>query len=192
MKGDQRMPESNGGERVAPFARDEFLRMLERQIEVGEERYGKMLETFNGRDALRDAMEELIDAWQYLCQIRLEREARFKPGYEDPEKNKEPNAEGTKMVRGVFINWGWNRSMVKSLIDNPRGLTKSEFMLATICNEWMDEVQRLRKRYGIGCSKCGSLDGVVADGESGLELCCHNCGHCESALERKKNKEGQE
>lgn len=37
--------------------------------------YGRSLETFNGRDAVRDLYEELLDASQYCRQWLMEREA---------------------------------------------------------------------------------------------------------------------
>jgi hypothetical protein len=39
---------------------------------VGIRKYGRTLETFNGRDALQDAYEEVLDLAQYLKQVILE------------------------------------------------------------------------------------------------------------------------
>jgi hypothetical protein len=39
----------------------------------GTRKYGRPLETFNGRDALTDAWEEALDLVTYLTQARLER-----------------------------------------------------------------------------------------------------------------------
>jgi hypothetical protein len=39
---------------------------------VGIERYGTPLQPWNGRDALRDAYEEVLDLLNYLEQLRLE------------------------------------------------------------------------------------------------------------------------
>ena len=47
--------------------------LLKRQ-KIGIERYGRSLETYNGRDALTDLTEELIDGLQYATQVRLETE----------------------------------------------------------------------------------------------------------------------
>ena len=68
----QRNP-TPGRENVTPRAREEFLRMLAGREQVGIRTYGTTLQTFNGRDAIQDAKEELIDAWQYLVQIEMER-----------------------------------------------------------------------------------------------------------------------
>lgn len=68
---EQPMPTA-GGIDVTPVARATFLRMLLDREVRGIETYGTTLQTFNGRDAVRDALEELIDAWQYLVQISLE------------------------------------------------------------------------------------------------------------------------
>lgn len=43
---------------------------------VGVATYGETLHSFNGRDALRDALEELADAFVYLEQLALEQPAR--------------------------------------------------------------------------------------------------------------------
>jgi hypothetical protein len=64
-----------GEKAVTPQARVEFIRMLAEREKQGIATYGRSLETFNGRDALRDIKEELIDAWQYLIQLEMERDA---------------------------------------------------------------------------------------------------------------------
>lgn len=51
---------------------------LNARAEMGKERYGHYLETFNGRDALMDAYQEALDLCMYLRQVILEREARAK------------------------------------------------------------------------------------------------------------------
>lgn len=45
---------------------------LEARLAVGVERYGTALHTHNGRDALRDALEEALDGMQYAQQANLE------------------------------------------------------------------------------------------------------------------------
>lgn len=45
---------------------------LELRVEQGRDKYGVMLETFNGRDALQDAWEETADQVFYLYQAWLE------------------------------------------------------------------------------------------------------------------------
>lgn len=40
----------------------------------GIRKYGRPLETHNGRDALRDLWEELVDAYVYAVQIELEKD----------------------------------------------------------------------------------------------------------------------
>lgn len=46
--------------------------LLER-MNYGISKYGSPLETFNGRDVLRDVWEELLDALTYMTQMRIER-----------------------------------------------------------------------------------------------------------------------
>ena len=47
---------------------------LRARMEVGKERYGTYLQAFNGRDALRDLYEELLDACVYIRQVIEERD----------------------------------------------------------------------------------------------------------------------
>lgn len=51
------------------------LRDIQSRVDAGEQKYGKKLQTFNGRDALWDLYQELIDAVMYLRQAILERDA---------------------------------------------------------------------------------------------------------------------
>lgn len=48
---------------------------LEHREAVGVARYGTCLQPFNGRDALRDLYEELLDACVYIKQVMVERDA---------------------------------------------------------------------------------------------------------------------
>ncbi len=47
---------------------------LNARAEMGKEKYGHYLETFNGRDALMDAYQEALDLCMYLKQAILERD----------------------------------------------------------------------------------------------------------------------
>lgn len=62
----------SGENDVTPVARAEFLRLLEVQEAKGVETYGVTLQAGNGRDALQDAAEELVDAFKYFMQARME------------------------------------------------------------------------------------------------------------------------
>lgn len=55
--------------------REVFAALLAR-IRQGVERYGTLLKTNNGRDALADALQEQLDGVQYLVQAIMEREER--------------------------------------------------------------------------------------------------------------------
>lgn len=52
-----------------------FLGLVQERYVRGLRTYGTPLQTFNGRDALRDAIEEVIDLGKYLTQEWLERQA---------------------------------------------------------------------------------------------------------------------
>ena len=60
-------------------SRDVFARIAGEFAErnaKGVETYGRTLMTFNGRDALRDAREEVLDTYVYLTQLAMEIEAK--------------------------------------------------------------------------------------------------------------------
>lgn len=50
-----------------------MIHAIEERREHGIRKYGRALETDNGRDALKDAWEEALDLFTYLTQARLER-----------------------------------------------------------------------------------------------------------------------
>jgi hypothetical protein len=49
---------------------------LERRMQVGERKYGERLKPFNGRDALLDLYQEILDAAMYCRQMLYERDGR--------------------------------------------------------------------------------------------------------------------
>jgi hypothetical protein len=69
--GDQ--PEPKTGMRdVFPTAMHQFELTAHNQYEAGKAKYGTVLQTHNARDAGADCMQELVDAVQYLTQLRIE------------------------------------------------------------------------------------------------------------------------
>lgn len=52
---------------------DLVIKDLQDRKKVGIERYGTPLQANNGRDALQDLYEELLDAAQYIKQVMEER-----------------------------------------------------------------------------------------------------------------------
>ena len=68
---DEPMP-TPGRELVRPHVERLFAEILASQCAKGEAKYGTRLETFNGRDALNDALTELVDAIQYVVQAKME------------------------------------------------------------------------------------------------------------------------
>ena len=67
--GDQALPVPNDG----PAIQDLVIADIEARKKVGLERYGTLLQAYNGRDALRDAYEEALDLAMYLRQEIEER-----------------------------------------------------------------------------------------------------------------------
>ncbi len=53
---------------------------LVKRVRLGQSRYGTVLQTENGRDALADAYDEAWDLVIYLKQAMLERDARRERG----------------------------------------------------------------------------------------------------------------
>lgn len=45
---------------------------VEARIRIGERKYGKRLQSFNGRDALKDLYDEVLDALNYSKQLEIE------------------------------------------------------------------------------------------------------------------------
>ncbi len=68
--GDQQLP-TPGRENVSEAVKAD----LDARIALGIQLYGTPLQTFNGRDALRDAYEEAQDLVHYLKQALMERDA---------------------------------------------------------------------------------------------------------------------
>ena len=70
-EGDQQLPVPNDH----PDIQSQVIADIQERRQVGIARYGTALQPFNGRDALRDLYEELIDAAMYVKQLMVEREA---------------------------------------------------------------------------------------------------------------------
>jgi len=52
------------------------LEDIKARAEMGRDKYGTYLRTYNGRDALWDSYQEAIDLVMYLRQALMEREGR--------------------------------------------------------------------------------------------------------------------
>lgn len=57
---------------VYPHAVANITHTLEQQYAKGKAKYDTVLETFNNRNAVQDAFEEMADLVQYVTQISLE------------------------------------------------------------------------------------------------------------------------
>lgn len=74
----QRQPEKND----KPCIQDLVIADIEARKKVGIERYGTVLQPFNGRSALLDAYQEALDLCQYLRQLLYEEE-EYKKAYDE-------------------------------------------------------------------------------------------------------------
>jgi len=54
---------------------DALIRHIEQRRKLGIERYGRPLQTFNGRNAVLDLVEELLDGATYAMQVEMENKA---------------------------------------------------------------------------------------------------------------------
>ena len=66
---DQPDPKPNDGTPISELV----IADIQERARLGRERYGTPLQAFNGRDALQDAYEEVLDAAVYLRQAIEER-----------------------------------------------------------------------------------------------------------------------
>ena len=70
-EGDQPLPQRNDAEDV----QSALIREIEGRRQLGIQRYGTALQPFNGRDSLRDLLDELLDGATYALQVKIERDA---------------------------------------------------------------------------------------------------------------------
>lgn len=82
-----------------------ILAIQERRA-YGKKKYGRILETDNGRDALKDAWEEALDLFTYLTQARLERGDHIEgmenlAGSPEPEFEPEQGLTERRIVSGA-------------------------------------------------------------------------------------------
>lgn len=68
-EGDQQLPVPND----RPGIHELVIEDIRKRRELGISRYGTMLQAFNGRDALQDLYDELLDAACYVRQAIEER-----------------------------------------------------------------------------------------------------------------------
>jgi hypothetical protein len=68
--GDQPLP-TEGQENV----QDALIGEIEKRKVLGLQRYGRPVQTFNGRNAVRDLLDELLDGATYAMQIQMEIDA---------------------------------------------------------------------------------------------------------------------
>jgi hypothetical protein len=107
-EGDQALPVVGAS---SVFA--EVRRRLDEREATGVRRYGRSLETFNGRDACRDLEDELLDGLAYATQVRIEHHAivealmvlasavrRLRPALSPPERAAVDLAEKLEATRG--------------------------------------------------------------------------------------------
>lgn len=94
-----------------------ILAIQERRA-YGKKKYGRVLETDNGRDALKDAWEESLDLFTYLTQARLERGDHIE-GMENLAGSPEPEPEQGLAERRIV-------SGAKALIPDMCPLCKHE------------------------------------------------------------------
>lgn len=84
---DQQLPVSND----LPTIHEQVTEDLMGRQRFGVQKYGHPLQPFNGRDPLRDAYEEVLDASAYMKQAIVEAEMRVRTVYAVRYGNYEPS-----------------------------------------------------------------------------------------------------
>lgn len=59
-------------EEMKKYGYPEISEDVEDRIRIGERKYGKRLQSFNGRDTFKDLYDELLDALNYSKQAEIE------------------------------------------------------------------------------------------------------------------------
>lgn len=67
---DQKMPVATEG----PHMHDIAAQLLDARKQLGISRYGQPLQPFNGRNAVQDVLEEVLDSAAYIAQVAWEQE----------------------------------------------------------------------------------------------------------------------
>jgi predicted nucleic acid-binding Zn-ribbon protein len=127
---EQPMPKP-GTKDVTPYARQRMVEMLAEREAKGIAAYGTTLQANNGRDALRDAMEECADLWQYLCQLEMEQR--------DLRSRYERLRECAEHHVGSEVLDSYDRLMLEDTAEIER--------LRVECEKWRNEYPRLRDKY---------------------------------------------
>lgn len=122
-----------------------LIEALKERMEYGRKKYGRPLETENGRDPLRDAWEEMLDLMLYFTQFVLEQGAEL-PGLEKFTNTPEPKPES------------WRGASADLFIEDelPASLAKSEGAggLSQALGAAVDTVSRLGPLIPAICPTC--------------------------------------
>ena len=87
----------------------EVRRLLDAREAKGVATYGRTLETFNGRDAHQDGLEELLDGFLYRTQAKLERReleaelTRVKAGRDETRADRDALQAQVERLRASFL-----------------------------------------------------------------------------------------
>lgn len=123
--------------------------------EHGKRKYGRALETHNGRDALKDAWEEAIDLFTYLTQMRLERGDQIE------------GAEYVTGMRGFRADFYIEDEAVDGIRPH-RPMTEEE------------SAQRKSLAEALGPVSAGALEGLIPAICPSCRHEPHTPGHCRS------------
>lgn len=98
--------------------------LLKERRERGLRTYGRPLETWNGRDAVRDALEEILDAFLYVLQEALEREDLVETMKKDSAVVKNLGEQVARSARALVA--------IRELLSD-----------TSDCDDWLDVVARI-------------------------------------------------
>lgn len=112
-----------------------LIHAMEERRDHGIRKYGRALETDNGRDALKDAWEESMDLLVYLTQMRLERGDHIDgmerlAGSPDGGYPYGPEADPEGLVHGIQPGFG-KRSLEGS--QRPGSAEELDYLIPAVC-----------------------------------------------------------
>jgi hypothetical protein len=152
-------PPQPGVQDVTPV----LIERLKSRAEAGLKTYGRPLQTFNGRSALQDALEEALDLAQYLQQAVLEQaERRIRP----------------VKVASPVVCWECGKLVMATEVDHVEVfLDDSDGDLGFFCSAECSGVPT-PQTAGPEAPKCYGLKGSIkSNGQvSSLMVVCDRCG----------------
>ncbi len=128
---------------------DALIDLIKERRALGIERYGRPLQTFNGRNAVRDLLEELLDGATYAMQVEMEIEQlkaeRDALAAQYAEALGEPVEE---LLLSIRVGLEARRRREKDLT-----VTRTDPVEEVVCST--DAIEEIRRRFGVTEAQTG-------------------------------------